>query len=357
MNETTPNPLQETAEQIRELQSTLGALQTKVRLQAIRDELGDLNTTVSVLGQRATALRAQGYAFEKGLEDQCSGFFKQWMSLQPQILEQVDRQASRLDVEAHSVEFLVTQAAGRASNPPLAGPMIAQARSSAENVESQVDAAERTLRGMYDAFANEIQKLTQHLDRLEWTYKQIAEGTFKLLPTESAVMAVSAVWVKYGKEDADDPKGVLYLTDQRLIFEQKQEVATKKFLFITTEKQKVQQLQLEAPVALIQEAKPTKRGLFGNEDHLDLLFASGAPCPTAHFHINGQDCNEWQGLIGRARSKDYDRDRAVAIEAAEIEKVKKAPSQCPACGGAITQPVLRGMDALTCPYCGNVIRL
>jgi rRNA maturation endonuclease Nob1 len=40
-----------------------------------------------------------------------------------------------------------------------------------------------------------------------------------------------------------------------------------------------------------------------------------------------------------------------------IERVKSAPSQCPACGGAFTQPFPRGMDSLTCPFCGNGMRL
>jgi hypothetical protein len=40
-----------------------------------------------------------------------------------------------------------------------------------------------------------------------------------------------------------------------------------------------------------------------------------------------------------------------------MDKVKAAPSQCPSCGGNINQVVLRGMDSLTCDYCGYVIRL
>ncbi|MCL4562674.1 MAG: hypothetical protein M1281_18940, partial [Chloroflexi bacterium] len=142
-----------------------------------------------------------------------------------------------------------------------------------------------------------------------------------------------------------------------ILFEQKQEVATKKVLFITTEKKKVQQLLMETPVALLQTVEATKQGLFGHEDHIELTFASGAPFYSAHFHLDGQDCNEWQALLGKAKAKDFDRDRAVAIAQDDIDKVKAAPGQCPACGGAITAPVLRGMDSLTCEFCGYVIRL
>jgi len=170
-------------------------------------------------------------------------------------------------------------------------------------------------------------------------------------------MAVEAVWIQSGKESGEDPKGVLYLTDQRLIFEQKQEIATKKFLFIATEKQKVQKLQFEFPVALIEGIKPTKQGLFGREDHLELDLVSGAPIHNPHLHLLGQDCNAWHGLINQVKAGDTNRNRAIEVDQADLDKVKTAPTQCPVCGGAITQPVLRGMDSIKCEYCGNVIRL
>ncbi len=170
-------------------------------------------------------------------------------------------------------------------------------------------------------------------------------------------MAVEAVWLKDGKEDKDDPKGVLYLTDQRLLFEQKQQVATKKILFITTESQKVQKLLAEVPTTLLETVNATKQGLFSHEDHIELTFASGAPIYRLHFHLDGQDCNRWQGLLGQAQAHAFDQDRAVALNPADVERVKAAPAQCPSCGGAIHQPVLRGMDSLRCEYCGFVIRL
>jgi hypothetical protein len=76
------------------------------------------------------------------------------------------------------------------------------------------------------------------------------------MPTEAAVFAVGVVSLQGSKGSPDDPKGILYLTDQRLIFEQKQEIATKKFLFITTEKQKVQKLVFEVPALTYLAPRP-----------------------------------------------------------------------------------------------------
>jgi hypothetical protein len=127
-------------------------------------------------------------------------------------------------------------------------------------------------------------------------------------------------------------------------------------LFVATEKQKVQKLQIECPVALVENVETSKQGLLRNEDHIEIRFASGAPLEVTHFHI-WQDNETWQQLINRAKNKEFDNNRAVAIDQGALEKIKTAPSQCPSCGGNISQVVMRGTDTITCEYCGFVIRI
>ncbi len=181
----------------------------------------------------------------------------------------------------------------------------------------------------------------------------LAEAKFKLLPTEGLYAAVEAKWDRDGK---DDPKGLLYLTDQRLLFEQKEDVATKKFLFIATEKEKVQQVLLDLPVAVVDEARASKKGLLGHEDHLDLALAAEAPVRAAHFHLDGQDSKLWEQLLARAKARDFDKERAVKVDQAVIAKAANAPTQCANCGAAFTKPILRGQTEITCEFCGTVAR-
>jgi hypothetical protein len=352
----TPSPAQQIAEEIQNVQSKIGDLQGRVRLTSTRDAVEDLQTTVNGLAQKLATLRTQGYVFENDLENRAQNLSKLWMGLYPNLEAQINAQSAGLENSLRPLEMQMAQLNAAAGNPAAARGMVNSMQSALSMLESKISAAEGTLEGMYDQFKGEATQYSKHLSEIEFLITQIAEASFKLLPTEGGIAAIKAVWCKTGKEQKGDPEGVLYLTDQRILFEQKEEVVTKKVLFIATEKQKVQQIQIECPVTLVDKVDLSKQGLLKNEDHIEIRFASGAPVEVAHFHI-WQDNATWQQLINRAKTKDFDKGRAVAIDQSVVDKVKAAPSQCPSCGGNITQVVMRGMDSITCEYCGYVIRL
>ena len=350
----TPN--QPISTEIQALQSRISDLQSGVRLAKVRDAFEDLQTTVNGMAQRLAGLRTRGYVFEKDLEIQARSFTEAWNQLSPNVRNQIETQSTLLTGALRPIELQLPQLAASAGNPAAAGGLLSSLKVSVGQLDDKVRAAEATIAGMYDQFSNQVTTVVRHLDEIEYLLTQLAEATFQLLPTEGGILAVKAVWCKSGKEQKDDPQGVLFLTDQRLIFEQKQEVATKKVLGIATEKQMIQKLELETPVTLVEKIDPSKQGLLKNEDHVEVHFASGAPFDSIHFHL-WHDNAAWSALVNRARSKDFDAGRAVAIDQAAVDRVKAAPAQCPNCGGNLNQTVLRGQDSIKCEYCGFVIRL
>jgi hypothetical protein len=353
---TSTSPFEQLANDINSLQSKVNQMQDSVRLKNTLDAIEDLQTGVNGMPQRVAGLRTRGYVFEKDLEARALDFTRQWNSLQPSIMMQINQQTPALQSSLRSVEMKMSQLNGLRSNLSAARSLITSMESELNMLENKVSSAENTVNGMYNAFKSDVNGIEWRLSQIDYLLTQLAEAKFALLPTEGGLMAVKAVWCKDGKEQKDDPEGVLYLTDQRLLFEQKEEIATKKFLFITTETQKVQELKWEVPVASIAEIKPTKQGLLKNEDHLDLRFGAGAGLGSAHLHI-WQEGSEWLQMLNRAKNRDFDQSRAVAIDQAAVDKVKAAPAQCPSCGGNIAQVILRGQDNVKCEYCGYVIRL
>ncbi len=354
---TPTDPSQLFAQELSSLQSELSSLQSKVQLSSPRGAVEDLNTKLLTLPRTIQSLRDRNYIFEKGLADRASGIISLWGSTYPNVRNYLDQQAFQLANAIRPIESQVNYAASQAGNPQYGLSMINSIKASMQTLDSSASSVETTAAGMYDEIKSQFDTLNGHLDKIGWTLDRLGEASFPLLPTEAVIMAVKANWNRSGKEEKEDPQGFLFLTDHRLIFEQNQEIATKKVLFITTEKKKVQQLLLETPVNLFEDIDVNKGGFFKNEDYVIVKLGHGAAVPAAQFHIFGQDCADWQALLKRAGDFEFDKDRVMPVDQAVVDKVKAAPTVCPACGGAITKPVMRGQDTLTCEFCGNIIRL
>ncbi len=353
---TTPSPVELLASEINALQTRIGWMQDNIRLKTTVDNIEDLQTIVNGMKQFLTQLRSKGYVFEKELESQATDLPLQWGKLYPPIQNQVNIQTNILQADIRSIEQKMPQLIASKNNISSARSLMGVIETEMDSLEDKIRSAESTIASMFDSFKHTVQSAKQHLDDIDFMLTQVAEAKFSLLSTEGGLMAVKAVWCKDVKERGDDPEGILFLTDQRLIFEQKQEVATKKILFITTEKKMVQELKWEIPVMLIGDVVPSKSGMLKNEDHLDIRFNEGSSLETVHLHI-WRECNIWMQLLNRAKTRDFDKNRAVAIDQAEIAKVKSLPAQCPSCGANLTQIVLRGQDSINCEYCGFLIRL
>ncbi len=347
---------EEVRSDIRSLQSSLRELQDNVRLSNIRDSVEDLQTSVNGMDRRIASLREKGYAFEKELERQAEDFATQWAELVPTINRQIEADTQVLSRSLRPLETQIVNLVGKSGATATLKTQVDRVKSRTEALKGRVEAAERSIRGSYDQFNSDVSKVKAHLYKLEWMMGELSETSFDLLATESGIMAVKAIWAKDGKERKGDPEGVLYLTDQRLIFEQKEKVATKKVLFVATEKKLVQKKLWETPVALLEKVKARNEGFMNKDDFIDIQLGDGAPYDSLSIHI-WQPADDWVALLNRAKAKEFDATRAIEISAEEAEKVKSAPTECPSCSGTINQVVLRGMDTITCEYCGAVIRL
>jgi hypothetical protein len=354
---TPPDPAQEFSQELSSLQNDLASLQSKVQLADSRKTLEDLNTRIIGLPQAIKNLRDRKYIFDKDFETRASELASRWISSYQASKTYIDQQAAQLEIGIRPIESQVGYVATQSNNPAYGLSMIQSLRANMETLDSKASGSDSTAAGMYAEIKSQFDLLTNAAEKIEWMLDRIDEASFPFLPAEAGIMAVKGTWCREGHEDKDDPHGILFLTDQRLIFEQNEEIATKKVLFITTERKKVQQKLLELVVTQVDEIKASNQGLFKNEDFIDLRLAHGAPVPSAQFHIFGQESSAWQALVNNAKTHEFDQDRVTPINPEEIARVKTAPSICPACGGAITQPVLRGIDTITCEFCGNVIRL
>jgi hypothetical protein len=348
-----PDPMEEIRRRVDDLKSKLADVQGKALLTAVRDEAEDVETKSNRVSDLARTVRERGYAWEKDLEPKCLDFRRRWAELKPGVMQAIMRESTALRFKVTQAEASVTQAASRAVSPSAAQAVLPQVENELGTLESAADSAEKAVGGMFDSLSSDLDTLESHLNEITRMMDMMAGAKTEWLATEALVLAVKAKWDRDGK---DDPQGMLFLTDQRVVFERREDVATKKVLFITTDKKTVQEAMLAIPVAETTGVTATKKGLMGHEDHLDFEFESGAALRKAHFHIDGQDCKMWQATFGRVKSGEIEKGRVTPISEEEKQRLKGAPTKCPSCGGAITAPILRGQTEIHCTYCGAATR-
>ncbi len=353
MSQTPLSPAEQLKRDIASTRSDFDQLAAKVKLTSVRDAYASLDADIAGLPLRVQKIRDRRYAFNRILESQAENFKLQWAQKRGSVLSHLNQESLSLQNLHRPLEMRVSALASPTTNAAS----LQAVKNEIASYKTRVSASERAVTEMFESLKNEVDQVQLQLSQIEKTLELGETASFGFLPTESLVRAVKAVWTRDQKEDKEDPEGILFLTDQRLLFEQREEVATKKVLFVTTERKKVQNLLWEVPVFSIAETRATKQGVFKNEDWLELELESGAFARSAVLHLDGQDCVLWQKMITQVKARELDADRAIAIDQAAVEKVKAAPVVCPSCGGTLSKPVLRGMDTITCEFCGHIIKL
>jgi predicted nucleic acid-binding Zn-ribbon protein len=340
---------EETRAKLDSLQSEFGGLQKSLLLTGVHDEMGDIETALSVLPAEIEALRTRGYVFRSFLENKLDVLAGQWGETRDRVSREIDRRVRELERESDEAEAVLRRAAasGRAAE-------VSRAESAVNTLERKASAAQSAVEAMYQNLQENVNQTRSQVEQIGWLLDQVDEASFQLYPAEDPVMACKAQFMETKKEG---PEGVLYLTDERLIFERKEEVATKKVLFITTEKEKVQETVFEVPVGQVEEIKSAQKGFLGRKEMLELLLAPEADLSEATLRLHGADNEEWAGMIGRVKSGEIAKERTKPKDEAAVEAARTAPTKCPTCGATLSVEIVRGMREINCTYCGSVIRL
>jgi len=322
------------------LQGQVNDLQSRAMLTFAKDALEDMGNKVAALPGQLGGVRAKGYVFEKALETQTGSLGEQWAKIKQSVDNDIRQQSESLNKIMLSLQTSMSQVMAGAANPNNVRPVFLQVKSMAASAEAQASAAEQAIYKQYDNFQDSVETLSVHLDWVDWLLQALATASFRLLETEGGVAATQVNWLRPN----DGPQGgVLFVTDQRLIFEEREGEFS---------------VPIESPLAQVQSLDALAgQGVGKDEEHLKVTYASGGPVGSALFQLVGPKAADWKTTVSRAMKGDYTNDRAVAVDQAAINKVKNAPTQCSNCGAAFTKPVLRGQTEIKCEFCGAVTRI
>ena len=329
----------------------LETLAQESSLLEITQEIEALTQQIKNLPLQLAQLRQRGYVHAAALETQLTHIDTQWQTLGETIQNALGDYQESLDNTIGDAEALWDDVDRKGKNRDIRAfdKLLAV-------WEDELDSALDDLRGMYEPLSEQVEEIGEQLEHLDWIVTQLEESEIILQRGEGPLVAAEAVWQQ---TEESGPKGILYLTDQRLLFEQKEKIATKKFLgILATESKSLQSVQLEIAVPEIEAVEGKQEGGFlgmGKSHILAFTFAASAPVSRARFLLKEQEVADWAKHLKQVRTGAIHRDRASAF-AAEVKALEKIvfPTQCPHCFAPVPKPAT-GVTAVTCEYCNITI--
>jgi predicted nucleic acid-binding Zn-ribbon protein len=353
------------AEKIAELDAQLDGFDSDLdtigeAINTHKNAMAELDRGIDELLQHIEEIRQRGYRYKGFLEAKVEVLSRKWKKAKPEVQREINAaEAEILPVHANVTEHLATVQGGRKTTQALR--QVASMEAEIENLQTRVRAFEASIEAAYGPVRQAFYQTRSQVQEVLWILDQVDQASFEIHAEENVIQAVKAKWWRDGKNKG--PEGVLYLTDKRLVFEQKEKVATKKVLFVATEKETIQEMLFEAPVMSVDSVKASSKGLMGHQDHLDFEFGSGSDFANAHFHIDGQESEWWAGLVNRVKSDEIHREWYAtgeeAIPMADEESagsLAEAPERCTACGAPFDAPLAKGQRQIQCEYCGTTMR-
>ncbi len=334
------------------IRSQYSRVQNAVNLTDMLDTLTETTTDVAALPERIQRVRDRGYPFANYLEGKAEILQKQWEKIDEGARDLIRSKSRDLNRELEEVEpeydsLMVAE-----------GPKVAsigeRLEQRLERIQDDIDASESQIRSSFGEVPNNVAQTVKHLDDIEGYLDLADEASFPLLAGEGIFLAVKAEWEKTGK-DKKDPDGIFYITDKRIIMEQKEKVG-KNFLGMGGEMQ--QDILWESPIGAVDEVSHENKGLMGGIDLIHIKFGSGGPFGDTTIEVKGGIQAEWfAAQLKRAATGGLEKERGLEIDEALVEAVTNAPTMCPVCGATFDDPIVAGMTQIKCAYCGAVTRL
>jgi hypothetical protein len=330
--------------------SSYRRMHDRVRLTSLVRDTANLGSQITALPGSVAEVRQRGYAFRAYLEHKTEVLAEQWREIDGEVKAWIANEAEALETELDRVGTLLAEAEKQPTGTGHQQQAVDRFSSQLETLNERVQAAEKRIRALFDNLRRETNTTRSQIDEINWYLTQKDEAGFSLLPGEALFIAAEAEWDDGGKK----PNGILFLTDQRLLFEQKEKTGKTFGLFGG---QQTQNVLWETPLHTIEAVAAENRGLFGGKDMLNFTLGGDAPYRALTVEVKGgAKCREWAQQINRMVRGDASDERAIEPDPELVEKLRNAPTECEVCGAMLPQ-IMRGQVQVECRYCGMVVRL
>jgi DNA repair exonuclease SbcCD ATPase subunit len=294
------NPQAQAQAKLESLRQQVQDMQKKATLSQVTQDIQATSSTAQRVANSLTTL--SNYAYIAQLTSQFHATESAWQTLATELKSKIDAALPLLRMQSQQLEMLMTQAALVISTPAAYDPLHRSIEDQAKKLGREAETASRTLRESYKPLKTAFEELARHIDDLKKTFEHFNASGIALQSGEMLFVGCRAEWVQTGKA-SDDPDGNLYVTNQRIIFEQSEKKG--KFLGIFGGKQ-VQAELWSAQLAQLTGTKTERKGFLGGKGMLTLSFAPPAEQLEIVLEVKGGFGNtRLEKLIQSAKSGDF----------------------------------------------------
>jgi 3-oxoacyl-ACP reductase-like protein len=331
------------------LRTRFDTLHSKASLSDEAQAVTQLTADIGKLPGEISEVRKRGYHFASYLEHKAEVLAERWNAVREEVSQVIETEAEQLRNEVNRLRRRVDSANGLKDSPALAS-QLPDLQRGVEVAETLLKTAQERIDALFDTLQTDTAQTLQQLHTINWYLDERDEASFSFLQGESLFLAAKAEWL----EGKDKPDGILYLTDQRLLFEQKETTGKKLGLFGG---KKTQELEFELPLHQIESVQPENKGFLGGKDMLNFTLGAGAPYGAVTVEVKGGVQSKfWAAQIQRMIEGKTDDERAIQPDPETLEAIRNAPTACPSCGGTLPQ-LVANQRQIDCAYCGAVIRI
>lgn len=295
------DPIAVAKESLENLRQQFTELQGKATLSEITSEIKEVDKTNGNIAKLLQSLGAAGYHFTNAAQERATQAQSAWQAIAESVPTQVSNAIVSIQPLLQQLNTQLSQASAAVSSPPIFNTLAKNVDASAQAVQAKIEEAVSHVRAGYEGAKESLETLESHLESVAWSLEQFKESGIELAGGEGVFIASKAEWAQTGK-GSDDPDGFLYVTNQRIIFEQSEKKG--KFLGLFGGK-KVQNELWSVALSQITSLATERKGIIGGKAMLTLS-TTHTDYPTLPIEIKGGFGNEhMKAIIEQAKLGNF----------------------------------------------------
>lgn len=278
--------------------SVAHTLEAGIRFQTLLNSLARLEQSLYGLPARLQVLHERGLAVRSTLGEEVARQTHRLKQAATQARELAEKQQQTMTprVAALWQQIEENDALVGADGYAPHAERIAAAMAESNELKARMESAESAIHACFSDLANEVRSVEQRVAHLDRVAESLARATFSLRPGEALVDAVEGTYHPSVKEAAE---GVLFLTEQRLIFEQRQEVTSRARFLPFSKSRRVDEVRFDEPLDHLTEVMVSERH---GADALVLTLRAPARTRSATFALQAR-IQSWQRLLEETRER------------------------------------------------------